>query len=155
VTILDAIAPASWWDSPASLTGRHHPPGQTQRMHAIGTLRAARWLWRRVPWQSVRRDKRQRRSMLIAALIHDCGKSVDRAEHETAGALMALQAFPNAPMVAYLVLHHMGRFGVTAWRRSRWMIDHGIIELDTPRARWIADLLQNCDYCSAFSHRLL
>ena len=154
MSLLDQLAPARWWDGPASLTGRHHPPGQSNRSHALGTLRAARWAWRRVPWQSVRRDPRQRRAFMLAAIFHDIGKTVDRENHEIAGAQIALDTWPTQPLIAYLVLHHSGRWGPAYAPRIAWMVQHGIIEVDTPRNRWLSDLLSSCDYFDAHRHRM-
>ena len=158
MTILDAIATPSWWSGPASITGRHHPPGQTNLSHALGTFRAARWAWRRVPWVQIRLDPCKRRAFLLAALCHDAGKQHDREHHEIAGADLALRLWPDVPLIAYLVLHHSGRWGPSYCDRARWMVraqvgeTARVIDYDCQRWQWLADLLAECDYMDAHAH---
>ena len=139
MSILESLAPAEWWDSPASVTGRHHPPGQTQRQHALATFRAARWHWRRVTWKDTRRSHRTRRSFLIATICHDTGKQFGRDNHEMAGAAHALRTWPDLPLVAYLVLGHSARWGPSHAQRWQWMArcgDERMTTLDGPPT-WI------------------
>lgn len=149
------IPPREWWLSPASLTGQHHPPGQTQLSHALSVYRAARWAWRRVPWAAVRCNPRRRRSFLLAALYHDIGKHVDRDRHEMAGADMMVA---RDPVAAYLILHHSGRWGPSYSQRIGYMVDTWIsdtvrmIDYDDERMRWLGDLLGSVDYADAHRH---
>ena len=150
-----------WWAGPASVSGDHHPPGQTNLTHALSVWRCARWAWRRVPWAYLRHSPRHRRAFLLAALYHDIGKSIDRANHETAGASWALRRWPDLPMVAYLIVAHSGRWGPTWCDRQKWMLNHEtavpwqrVIDLDNEQHRWLADLLAGCDYVDAHRHEI-
>lgn len=91
---------------------------------------------------------------MLAAIFHDIGKTVDRANHEFAGAQIALDMWPRLPMVAYLILHHSQRWGPCCEPRIAWMVQHDIIHLDDQRARWLADLLSVADYTSAFANKI-
>ncbi len=141
--------PQGFWLAPASASGRFHPPGQTMWIHAVGTWRAARLAWRRVPWDDTREDQGMRKAFLTAAFFHDIGKGVSRHDHEQAGAEMLL---PRSPLAAFFVLRHSGRWG-PSWEQCRaWLAQRGLQDLDTERNRWLCDLLAGCDYVDAYRH---
>jgi hypothetical protein len=135
-----------WWDSPASLSGRHHRPGQTQLGHAVGVLRLAALHWRRVPWETTRKSRQACRSFLRAAFFHDVGKAIDRSQHEVAGCRWMRD---RDPFASFLILLHMGRWGPGYRDTVRAMVDLNLLYLDAPSTRWLADLLAGCDYTDA------
>lgn len=123
--------------------------------HARGTLALARWAWRRIADDRLRLNATTRRAFLLAAIFHDVGKSADRGDHERAGAEIVLQAWPKQPLVAFLVLHHSGRWGPPQPELQQWLIDHQIIEaVDTQENRRLAELLAGADYIDAHRHQI-
>lgn len=136
--------PLEFWTSPASASGtRHH--GESQIEHAEEVYALCAWHWRRVPERHIRAHHGIRRSFLRAARFHDVGKAEDRSAHDIAGYNFMLR---RDPLAAYFILRHMGRWG------SREVAD--IINCKpiaqyhaVPVFRWLADLLQACDYTAA------
>lgn len=136
--------PLEFWTSPASASGQHHH-GETQLEHSQQVYELCAWHWRRVPERHIRAHHGIRRSLLRAARFHDIGKASDRQAHDIAGYNFMLR---RDPLAAYLILRHMGRWG------SREVAD--ILECKpvaryhaVPVFRWLADLLQSCDYTAA------
>ena len=88
---------------------RHHPEGDVQ-YHSLQVFELAR---AELPYDE---------EFLLAALLHDVGKGIDRQEHIAAG-LEALEGFIT-PRTAWLIEHHMeghalreGTLGARARRR--------------------------------------
>ena len=136
--------PVDFWRSPASVSGRNHH-GESQLEHSQEVYELAAWHWRRVPERHIRAHHGIRRSFLRAARFHDIGKASDPRAHDIAGYNFLLR---RDPLAAYFVLRHMGRWG------SREVAD--ILECKpiaryhaVPVFRWLADLLQACDYTAA------
>jgi len=135
-----------WRQTPASLSGQHHKPGQTQAEHARAVYRLACKHWRRCPWPEVRHNHKIHRSFLRAALFHDVGKSTDRYNHDIASYVYLIQK--KDLLAAVLALTHMGRWG------SKEV--HDLLEMPKVRdlwsqapVRWMAQTIQACDYQDA------
>ena len=136
--------PVDFWRSPASASGQHHH-GETQLEHSQEVYELAAWHWRRVPERHIRAHHGIRRSFLRAARLHDIGKASDSQAHDIAGYNFLLR---RDPLSAYLVLRHMGRWcspEVSELLNCKPLsLYHAV-----PMFRWLADLLQMCDYTAA------
>lgn len=141
-----------FWNQPASRSGRFHRPGQTQRGHALGVLALSFRMWSRFE-DKIRMNRSLMRSFFRAALFHDVGKAM--GEYKVHEALGAYWLFDHGDRVAaYLVLHHMGIFGMN--RQSRLVIiqELELWDLDFLTMHRICDMLASCDFVEATCHNV-
>ncbi len=138
----------AFWSSPASSSGLYHH-GESQEEHAREVFDLASWHWRRMPERRIRHDHGIRRSFLRAALFHDCGKALDRRNHDVAGFEWMRD---RDPLAARLILLHMGRWGA---REIADLMDRpaNAYFRKLPFFSWMVQTLQACDYSAAHGWR--